>query len=122
MANYSYNVLLQIGKDLNGEATYQIPFTPIGTATALGANTESHITVPDGVNCVFFAFGTGTDVWVDGSATLAAIPSGSTTADLNPVARPVYPGQTLSYYCGTASIVKASFYNLSRAGNTTFQS
>ncbi len=113
MANYSYNPIFLLGKDANSNVTYQIPFTPIGYATNLAAGVEQHFTVPTNVNMAIFSYGTGTDVWVDGSTT-AVLPGSSfaaSTADLNPVARPVYAGEVLSFICGTAAAVKVSLYN-----------
>lgn len=106
---------LLLGKDLNGNVTYQLPFSDTGQIVTLVASAEQSITVPQNCNCAWFAYTPGATVIVDPENT-AALPTGtfaSSTADINPVARNVTPGQTLSFICSTIASVKVSFYEQS---------
>src|SRR4051812_28162001 len=109
---------LLLGKDINGNVTYELPFTSSGVGVTLAANTAQNAIVPNNVNTVFFSYSSGANVWVD-PQNIAVIPGGSFTttfADLNPVARSVIPGQTLSFISPTAAYVKVSYYNTNLDG------
>lgn len=110
-SNSSYSYYLLLGKDANSNVTYQIPFPYSGNAVNLIPATESNVTVPPNMDSAFFSYTNGSDVWVDGANTLAAVPNGDTTAELNPVARPVFGGQVLSFYSMDTCIAKVSFYS-----------
>lgn len=105
---------LILGKDLNGNVTYNIPFTNVGYETTLSAGVAQSLTVPLSVNVAYFSYSSGIDVFVDpiNTATLPAGAFAATTADLNPVARTVIPGATLSFISAETGYVKVSFYQL----------
>lgn len=111
---------LILGLDVNGNPTYQIPFSNTGVATTLAAGVEQHTTVPAGCDTAFFSYSTGTDVWVSNTET-AAEPGGSFAeklADLNPVARSVKPNEILSFISSSAAAVKVSYYLRNNAGTS----
>lgn len=100
-----------LGRDLNGVPTYRLPFTPEGISTTLAANTEQSTIVPQNVNSAYFSYSSGANVFVDPINT-AVIPGGAfaqSTAELNPVARKVVPGQTLSFISPTIAYVQISY-------------
>lgn len=88
-------------RDINGYNGFGVPFALDGQSAILAANVEQHITVPSNYQnwIAIFSFTPGSNVWVDGITT-AIVPSGAfsaTTAELNPAARFVTAGQTLSF-------------------------
>ena len=88
-------------RDISGTNGFGIPFSEDGQATSLAANTEQHFVVPANYPnwIAIFSYTPGSNIWVDGITT-AAVPSTSfaaTTAELNPSARSVSAGQTLSF-------------------------
>ncbi len=106
---------LLLGKDLNGNVTYEIPFSNVGYETTLAPSVAQSLTVPLNCTSAWFSYSSGVDVFVD-PVTTATLPTGaftSTTADLNPVARKVVPGSTLSFISAEAGYVKVSFYEIS---------
>jgi hypothetical protein len=113
---------LLLGKDLNGNVTYQIPFTDTGYETTLVAGVAQSLVVPANCTSAWFSYSSGIDVFVDPlhTATLPGAVFASTTADMNPVARSVVPGSTLSFISDAAGYVKVSFYEI--AGYWTGQS
>lgn len=101
-------------RDSTGENTYGYPFSDIGAQVTLSASTAQSYTVPNNVNVAVFSFTKGSDVYVNPSNT-AQLPGGSfvaTLQDLNPVLRPVVPGQTLSFISATTAGVSLSFFNI----------
>jgi len=111
---------LLLGKDLNGNVTYQIPWSDTVYYVNLVAGTPQSLTVPANASSVAFSYTPGTNVFVDPLNT-AALPSttfGATTSNLNPVMRPVIGGSTLSFICNTAAYVQVAFYetNVSSTG------
>lgn len=88
-------------KDIAGYNGFGIVFAQDGQATSLAANAEQHFVVPSNYSnwIAIFSYTPGSNIWVDGITT-AAVPSttfGATTAELNPSARAVVAGQTLSF-------------------------
>jgi hypothetical protein len=88
-------------RDVAGMNGFGIAFAQDGQATSLAANTEKHFTVPSNYPhwIAVFSYTPGSNIWVDGITT-AVVPSTSfaaTTAELNPSARAVVAGQTLSF-------------------------
>lgn len=88
-------------KDVAGYNGFGIVFSLDGQATSLAANTEQHFVVPSNYPnwTAIFSYTPGSNIWVDGINT-AVVPSttfGATTAELNPSARAVVAGQTLSF-------------------------
>lgn len=102
-------------RDINGYNGFGLPFSLDGQTGVLAANVEQHITVPDNYPhwIAIFSYTPGANVWVDGITT-AAIPGGAfsaSTAELNPVARSVDAGQSLSFITGdsTSPFVSVKF-------------
>jgi hypothetical protein len=88
-------------RDVNGYNGFGIMFSEDGQATSLAANAEQHFVIPSNYPnwIAIFSYTPGSNIWVDGITT-AAVPSTSfdaTTAELNPAARAVSAGQTLSF-------------------------
>jgi hypothetical protein len=88
-------------RDINGYNGFGIPFALDGMSGVLAANVEQHITVPSNYEywIAIFSYTPGSNIWVDGITT-AVVPSGAfsaTTAELNPAARYVKAGQTISF-------------------------
>lgn len=101
-----------LGKDINGSITYDYPFSDTGAQVILSSNTPQSYVVPANVNTVVFSFSKGADVYVNPQGT-AQLPGGAFAAtfqELNPVKRPVYAGQTLSFISATAAGVTLSFF------------
>lgn len=88
-------------KDISGANGFGIPFSLDGRATSLAANTEQHFVVPSNYPnwIAIFSYTPGSNIWVDGinTATVPSTTFSSTTAELNPSARAVIAGQTLSF-------------------------
>ena len=107
---------LVLGKDINGNVTYQIPFSNVGFDTTLAAGVAQSIVVPKDCKSAWFQYTSGADVFVDpvNTATLPGGTFAATTACLNPVARNVIPGSTLSLITdATDAYVVISFYQVS---------
>lgn len=108
------SVSLNIGKDINGIATYALPINTIIERTILAANTSQNVTIPANCTQVLFSFSNGTDVWVDYVNSTATFPGSSfasSTAELNPVLRyGLIPGKTLAFISDTTSYVCVSFF------------
>jgi hypothetical protein len=101
-------------KDINGECIYGYPFSDTIEQVTLAANTAQSFSVPENVNMVVFSFTKSSDVYVNPRGT-AQIPGGSFTStfqELNPLVKPVYPGQILSFISPTTAGVTLSFFNL----------
>lgn len=105
-------------RDIGGYNGFGVPFCNDGEQAVLAQNTEQHVTVPSTHPywLAVFSFSPGSNVWVDGTTT-ATFPAGSfaaTTSDLNPSARLVKAGTTLSFITNdtTNPYVKVSFYTV----------
>ena len=110
-------------KDVAGYNGFGIMFTPDGQSAVLAVGVEQHITVPSNYPnwLAIFSYTPGSSIWVDGTTTAVA-PTGAfsaTTADLNPSARFVTQGETLSFITAdtTSPMVKVSFYVVAPFGN-----
>ena len=117
------SVRFNMTRDINGFNGFGLPFTTDGFATSLAANAAQSVTVPyDYPNWIaVFSYTPGANVWVDGITT-AAVPStsfASTTAQLNPSARFVHAGETLSFITAdsTTPWVCVDFYIAPPFGN-----
>lgn len=107
--------IIQLGKDGNGNVSYDIPFSITNTSTTLAAGTAQSVTVPTNVTKAFFSYNPGASVWVSVDGTTAAVPSTSfaaTSSVLNPQGRWVQAGQSLSFITADATAyVSIAFYN-----------
>lgn len=110
-------------KDVAGYNGFGIKFASDGYKGVLAAGVEQHVSVPSNYPnwIAVFSYTPGSNVWVDGTTTAVA-PVGAfaaTTADLNPSARQVSAGQTLSFITSdtTSPQVKVSFYIVGEYGN-----
>lgn len=106
---------LVLGKDINGNVTFVLPFSDTGYATTLAPGVVQNLTVPPNCNTAIFSYSSGADVWVNPTTT-AAVPGGAfaaTLADQNPVGRLVTAGSTLSFISASACEIKVSFYQMS---------
>ena len=88
-------------RDINGYNGFGIPFALDGQSMVLAAGVAQSVTVPDDFPnwIAIFGYTPGATVWVDGITTAVA-PTGAasaTTAKLNPSARYVKAGQTISF-------------------------
>lgn len=110
-------------KDVAGYNGFGIRFADDGYKGVLAVGVAQSVTVPSNYpNWVaVFSYTPGSNIWVDGTTTAVA-PTGAfaaTTADLNPSARFVTKGQTLSFITSdtTSPQVKVSFYVVAEFGN-----
>ena len=88
-------------RDIAGFNGFGVTFTLDARSGILAANVEQHITVPSEYShyIAIFSYTPGSDIWVDGIGT-AVVPTGAfsaTTSQLNPAARLVAAGDTLSF-------------------------
>jgi len=110
-------------RDINGYNGFGIPFALDGYSMVLAATVEQHVTVPDSYPhwIAIFGYTPGSAVWVDGITTAVA-PTGAasaTTAKLNPSARAVKAGDTLSFITSdvAGSMVYVEFLVVQPYGN-----
>ena len=110
-------------KDVAGYNGFGVKFATDGYKGILAVGVEQHVTVPSNYPnwLAVFSYTPGSNIWVDGTTTAVA-PTGAfaaTTADLNPSARQVSAGQTLSFITSdtTSPQVKVSFYVVAEFGN-----
>lgn len=87
-------------RDINGYNGFGLPFAQDGFSGQLATSVAQSVVVPDNYPnwIAIFSYTPGASVWVDGITTAVA-PSGAfaaTTAELNPTARFVKAGQTIS--------------------------
>lgn len=99
-------------RDVSGNNGFGIQFARDGYSMVLAATVEQHITVPSNYPnwIAIFGYTPGATVWVDGITTAVA-PTGAaaaSTAKLNPSARAVIAGQTLSFI--TSDVAGAMVY------------
>lgn len=88
-------------RDINGYNGFGIPFAEDAQSALMAVGVEQHITVPENYPywIAIFSYTPGASIWVDGLDTAVA-PTGAfsaTTSELNPAARFVKAGQTLSF-------------------------
>jgi hypothetical protein len=104
---------LIIGKDVNGAIDDAIPVSQNIYAITLTASTAASIIVPANVDVAYFSYGGSGDVWVNmsGAATIPGSLFVQTKSELNPVARYVIPGETISFICSAINPVEVAFYN-----------
>jgi hypothetical protein len=109
-------------RDVAGYNGFGVMFADDGQQTTLTANAAQTVTVPSNYPnwLAVFSFTPGSNIWVGNGTT--AVPGGSfssTTADLNPSARFVTKGQTLTFITSdtTSPQVKVSFYVVAEFGN-----
>lgn len=88
-------------KDIAGYNGFGIPFSLDGQTMVLAASVAQSVTVPSSYPnwIAIFSYTPGANIWVDGITT-AVVPTGAasaSTARLNPAARQVRAGQTISF-------------------------
>lgn len=104
-----------MSRDINGYNGFGLPFSVDGAFTTLAQNVAQSFTVPsDYPNWIaVFSYSVGSNVFVNGMGT-ATVPGGTvtdSTSQLNPVARAVKGGQTISVITpDTAAYVQISYY------------
>ena len=110
-------------RDINGFNGFGLPFTVNAISGVLVATVAQSITVPSSYPnwIAVFSYTPGTEVWVD-NITTALAPAGAfsaTTSELNPSARAVKAGSTISFITNDASspVVSVLFYVASPYGN-----
>lgn len=110
-------------KDVAGYNGFGVKFASDGYSGVLATGVAQSVTVPSNYPnwLAVFSYTPGSNIWVD-NVTTAAVPAGAfsaTTADLNPSARQVSAGQTLSFKTSdtTSPQVKVSFYVVAEFGN-----
>jgi hypothetical protein len=103
-------------RDINGYNGFGIPFTQDNYKTTLAANVAQTVTVPDEYQSwlAIFSFSPGSDIYValNTTATVAGASFAQSASQLNPAARYVQAGDTLSFITGDASnpVAEVSFY------------
>lgn len=100
-------------RDINGYNGFGITFgTEDKYGALLVAGVAQSIVVPDNYSdwIAIFAYTPGAEVWVDGYTTAVAPAGavGATTAELNPAARKVVAGQTISFITQDATTPRIS--------------
>lgn len=105
-----------ISRDGNGVISYGLAFADDKYSATLTASTATALTVPVDLRkgIAIFSYTPGASVWVAKNLT-AAVPAGNTfasvTSELNPVAREVIGGDTLSFITADNAIdVGVTFY------------
>lgn len=96
------STLLEFGRDVQGYNAYAPATAADKWSATIASGTATSITVPANYSTwvAVFSYQSGTDIWVDLTGATAAVPGGSTlaktTAELNPAARTVYAGNSIS--------------------------
>lgn len=110
-------------KDIAGYNGFGLPFCLDGQSALLAAGVAQSITVPDSypVWIAVFTYTPGASIWVD-KFTTAVAPTGAfsaTTSELNPAARVLKAGETLSFITAdvTSPLVSVLFYVAPPFGN-----
>lgn len=94
-------------KDVAGYNGFGVDFSLDGFSMVLAANVAQSVTVPSTYPwfLAVFSYTPGSNIWVDGITT-AVVPTGAaaaTTAKLNPAARRVKAGSTISFKTSDAT-------------------
>ena len=117
------STIFNMTRDVAGYNGFGVKFATDGQSAVLANGVEQHVVVPSNYPnwLAVFSYTPGSNIWVDGITTAVA-PTGNfsaTTADLNPSARFVTKGETLSFITSdtTSPMVKVSFYVVSPFGN-----
>jgi len=109
-------------RDVNGYNGFGIPWSLNGYSMVLATGAEQHVTVPSTFQnwIALFSYTPSANVWVDGITTAVA-PTGAaaaTTARLNPSARQVKAGDTISFISSdtTSPMVQVEFLGIEPFG------
>lgn len=110
-------------KDVAGYNGFGLPFTLNAKSGVLAATVAQSITVPSNYPnwIAIFSYTPGSNIWVD-NITTAVAPTGAfsdTTSELNPAARFVKAGDTISFITSdvTSPMVSVLFYVAPPFGN-----
>lgn len=110
-------------RDVAGMNGFGVVFAQDAQSAILTAAAEQHITVPSTYPnwIAVFSYTPGASIWVD-NITTAVAPTGAfsaTTSELNPSARAVKAGTTLSFITSdvTLPMVSVLFYVVTPFGN-----
>jgi hypothetical protein len=103
-------------RDINGFNGFGLPFTITAKSGILAVGVAQSVVAPSGYSnyIAIFSYTHGANIWVD-NITTAVAPTGAfsaTTAELNPAARYVKAGSTISLITAdiTNPMVSISFY------------
>lgn len=111
------SIQLNFGRDVQGYCAFAPATSGNKWSATITGGSATSITVPSNyqVWIAVFSYQPGTNIWVDLTGAVAAIPVGATltgtTAELNPASRTVYAGNTISMITdNTSADVGVSLY------------
>jgi hypothetical protein len=111
------SIQLNFGRDVQGYCAFAPPTSGNKWSATITDGTATSIVVPSNykVWIAVFSYQPGTNVWVDLTGAVAAIPAGATltttTSELNPASRTVYAAGTISIITdNTSADVGISLY------------
>jgi len=109
-------------KDVAGYNGFGVMFAADGYQGILATGVAQTVTVPSNYPnwLAVFSYTPGANIWVGNGTTIVPVGAfAATTADLNPSARYVTKGQTLTFITSdtTSPQVKVSFYVVAEFGN-----
>lgn len=110
-------------RDINGYNGFGLDFALNGYQGVLAATVEQHVTVPSSYPhwIAVFSYSPGAAIWVNGitTATAASGAFSATTSELNPAARAVDAGDTISFITNDTNSpeVGVTFYVAPPFGN-----
>ena len=107
--------VLSLGKDINSNVTYEIPFVTDNYVVSLTPNTEETLTVPSLADVAVIMVSAGDTILVSESSTTITVPTTSfTKVDASIIniggIRKVTSGSTLRFISRTAPDVSVTFF------------